>query len=206
MQKTIKRETAGELSRKADLDQTVYDSLEAGYALTEDIAKELEQVVIKHDRIFNEPEYFVVMQLASDPLIKNVMRRKFYGDLYLPDPRPRQTVFLWSKVKQQFICRLWCLPDVISMETLYEITNVSPRFKLMKMWSEAFYNGNFWETIRAQHNIKHLSKSEYLNANRTKLAQAAGNKVVVLRPDTFDFSKIAVEKVINKDEPLFQKC
>lgn len=200
-----KRKTAGELSRQADLDQTVYDSLEAGYALTEDIAKQLEECVRKHDPIFNEDEYCVVMQLASDPLLKNVMRRKFYGDLYLPDPRPRQTVFLWSKAKQQFICRLWCLPDVISMETLYEITNVSPRYRLMKAWSEAFYNGVFWQTIREQHNIKHLSKSEYLNAHRAELIKAAGNKVEVLRPDPFDFSKIAVEKVIDKNKPFFNQ-
>lgn len=202
MRSLKKHKTAGEYSLQASQDQTIYDSLEAGHALTEDMAEQLSQCVQVHDDIFNEPEYFVVMQLASDPLLHNVMRRKFYGDIYLPDPRPRQTVFLWSKTQQKFLKRLWVLPDVVAMETLYEITNVDPAYLSMKKWSEAFYNGNFWNTIRAQHGISHLSKSEYLNVHRAEIIKAAGNKIEVLRPNPFDFSKVAVQKVIDKFEPI----
>src|ERR1700678_2462524 len=82
-----KHETAGEKSLKAASDETKYDSLEVGYALTEDIAKELAICAERHNSIFDEDEYCVGYLLATDPLLKNVMRRKFFAMLYLPSPR-----------------------------------------------------------------------------------------------------------------------
>jgi hypothetical protein len=198
-----KHKTAGELAVKANQDQTVYDSIEVGHALTEDVLEELQKVVQKHDLLFGEDEYFVVIQLAGDPLLATLMRRKFYAYLYMPDPRPRQTVFLYSKAKQRFLKRLWVLPDVISMETFCEITNVAPKYQTMQNWSKAFYAGKFWELIRQEAGISHLSKSEYLEANRAKLVEATGNKVEVLGTDAFDFSKVAIQKVIDPYKPVF---
>lgn len=195
-----KRKTAGELAKQAIEDQTVYDSLEVGTALTEDTAKQLQICVENHDPIFLEDEYFVVMQFAGDPLLKNMLRRKFYADLYLPDPRPRQTVFLYSKVQQKFLKRLWVLPDVDAMEILCQMTSVNPKYRTMQVWSQWFYAGTFWQNIRAQHDIKHLSKTEYLETHRTELAEASGKQVEVLLPDAFDFSKVSVEKVIDANK------
>ncbi len=200
--KEPRHRTAGEIANQALSDNTVYDALEVGYALTEDIAKELQACVEKHDPIFDMPEYCVVILIGGDPLIKNLMRRKFYAWPYMPQPRPNQTVFLYNKAKQQFVKRLWVLPNAMAMETLYETHSVVPRYKSMKAWSHAFYDGCFWTYIRKEHGIDMLSEKEYLNANRKELIKAGCKEPDAHFPDPFDFSKIHAYKVINSDNSI----
>jgi len=198
-----KRKTAGEQSLKASGDSTKYDSLEVGYALTDDIVSCLDECIYTHNKIFDMDEYCVVMVIAGDPLLKNVMRRKFYGYPYLPSPRPNQTVFMYSKLQHKITKRLWVLPHVLAMETLYETPTVSAQFRNMKAWSHAFYDGCFWDFIRKQHEIFMLSESEYLEVNREELVKARGEKIEPIGTDAFDFSKIAVNKIVHPYTPVF---
>ncbi len=203
MRQTInKRPTAGELSLRASLDTTKYDSLEAGYALTEDIAKELEACVRRHNSIFDEEEYCVGYLLATDPLLKNVMRRKFFAMLYLPSPRPNQTVFLYNKKRDQFMKRLWVLPNAMTMAELSESPIVHKTYQSMKEWSDAFYSGTFWELIRKQNNLNMLSEIEYLQQNRERLIKSGCKQSDALPAEPFDFSKIVVQKHENTIVPL----
>ena len=70
--------TAGELSQKVQADTTIYNALEVGHAMADDIGEQLYESARKHATIIDEPEYCVVMIIAKDPLIKNLIRRKFY--------------------------------------------------------------------------------------------------------------------------------
>lgn len=192
-----KRKTAGELSLKAASDTTKYDSLEVGHALTEDIANELAICARRHAHIFDEDEYCVGYVIASDPLIKNVMRRKFFAFLYLPSPRPNQTVFLYNKIKDQFTKRLWVLPNPATMAELSESPIVDKKYQTMKGWCDAFFDFKFWDYVRKQHNITMLSESEYLNANREKLIKAGCKDSKSVRTESFDFSKITINKIVD---------
>jgi hypothetical protein len=200
-----KRVTAGMMSLKAASDETDYDLLEVGYALTEDLAKELIECVRRHNPIFEEDEYCVGYLLASDPLIKNVMRRKFFAMLYLPSPRPNQTVFLYNKKKDQFVKRLWVLPNPKTMAIISEMPRVDKRFETMKSWSDAFFEGRFWQFIRKQHDISMLSQIEYLNANREKLVKSGCKESHASLPQSFDFSKITTNQVINTQAAVFNQ-
>jgi hypothetical protein len=190
------KKTAGQLSLQASQDTTKYKSIDVGHALCDDIMPQLIECVQKHEKLIDEPIFCVVMVLAGDPLIKNVLRRKFYAWPYLPKPRPNQAVFLYRKATQQFQ-RLWVLPNAWTMACLSTLTHVDPQLVTMKIWSEAFYKGNFWETIRAENNLKLESEQEYLDINREKLLDACGDKVAPRGADPFDFSKINVNKVVD---------
>jgi len=192
-----KRLTAGELSKKASSDFTKYDSLEVGHALTQDIAKELMLCAHRHITIFNEAEYCVGYVIAGDPLIKNVMRRKFFAMLYLPSPRPNQAVFLYNKFQDKFTKRLWVLPNALTMAELSEMTLVDKKYQTMKAWSDAFYGLKFWPFIRKQHGISMLSEQEYLNANREELIKAGCKEPEAPLSEPFDFSKIAINKIVD---------
>jgi len=198
-----KRKTAGEQSVKAASDTTKYDALEVGHALTHDIAKQLMICAYRHEAIFDEDEYCVGYVIAGDPLIHNVMRRKFFAFLYLPSPRPNQAVFLYNKRKQQFTKRLWTLPNALTMAELSEMSYVHKNYREMKGWCDAFFKLKFWPYIRKQHGITMLSESEYLNANREELIKASPEQVKPSGPEPFDFSKIAVNKVIYPDASVF---
>lgn len=200
-----KRQTAGELCFKASRDETKYDSLEVGYALTEDIAKELVICARRHRPIFDEKEYCVGYVIATDPLLKNVMRRKFFAMMYLPSPRPNQAVFLYSKVKDQFEKRLWVLPNPATMAELSELSTVDPKFRTMKAWCDAFYEKRFWPFIREQHKIDMLSEIEYLNVHRSKLREAGVKESDSLISEPFDFSKVFAKKVIDSEKSSFMQ-
>ena len=192
------RVTAGELSKKAATDTTKYDALEVGHALSDDIGKHLRECIEIHKPIINEPEFCVVMVIATDPIIKNLMRRKFYCWPYLPSPRPNQAVFLYNRAKDDITKRLWVLPsDMVMAELAGTNVIVDKRYQTMQAWSVAFFKGTFWDYIRHEHDIRMPSEHEYFLANREKLIQA-GCKV----PDTtmtnpFDFSKISIEKIVD---------
>lgn len=192
----IKRKTAGELSLKAASDSTRYDPLEVGHALTDDISKHLHLCIDNHRHIIAEDEFCIVMLLVDDPLLKNVLRRKFYAWPYLPKPRPRQAVFLYNKLTDH-VKRLWVLPEAYSMAAITSMPYVDPQWQTMREWSAAFYEGRFFEFIRHQHNIDMPSEAEYLAANREKLIKAGCKEVDTLPAEPFDFSKIAIKKIVD---------
>ncbi len=200
------RKSAGELSNKASSDTTKYDALEVGHALSDDIGKHLFEAVRLNYNIINENEFCVVMVIASDPLIKNLMRRKFYCWPYLPSPRPNQSVFLYNKSKDQITKRLWVLPSAMVMAELAG-TNVivHKRYQTMQAWSVAFYKGTFWEYIRHEHNIDMLSEREYMLAHREELIKAGCQVPNTDVAESFDFSKVAIEKIIDTQDAVIQK-
>jgi len=191
-----RRKTAGELALKAASDTTKYDSLEVGHALCDDVLDQLRICIEKHKSIIDEPEFCIVMLIVDDCLIKGVMRRKFYAWPFLPSPRPRQACFLYKKQNDK-ISRLWVLPDAFTMATISEMTYVAPQWKTMKGWSDAFFDGKFFEHIRAQHGINMLSEIEYLNANRDKLIEAGCQVPDTAVAEPFDFSKISIKKIVD---------
>ena len=198
MKKKIQRITAGELSQKAMADETKYDALEVGHALADDIEKHLRQAIENHIDIIDEPEFCVVMVIAKDPLIKNLMRRKFYCWPYLPKPRPNQSVFLYNKAQGRITKRLWCLPsDMVMAELAGTNIIVDQRYATMQAWSVAFFKGTFWEYVRHDQGITMLSEHEYFLKHRDELIKS-GCKIP--QPDfiePFDFDKISIEKIVD---------
>lgn len=205
------RKTAGELATKAASDPTQYKAREVGQAIVEEgkIDESLRECIERHKNIFDEEEFCVGFVIASDPLIKGVMRRKFFAMLYLPSPRPDQAVFLYNKTLDKITKRLWVLPPAYSpnpnawtMEKLYVSSWVPKGYEMMKGWSIAFYDGIFWEFIRAQHNITMLSEHEYLKANKEKLIKAGCKEGGPSGPEPFDFSKIKTNQVVNPQDVI----
>jgi hypothetical protein len=197
-----KRQTAGELSKKASSDETKYNALEVGHALVEDIDKHLREAINNYKNIIDEQEFCVVMVIATDPLIKNLMRRKFYCWPYLPSPRPNQSVFLYNKPLDRITKRLWVLPSPAVMAELVSLPVVHKRYKTMQAWSMAFFKGTFWEYIRYDQKIDMPSETEYLAAHRDELIKA-GCKIPQTRFfEPFDFSKIQGKQVIDSSDPL----
>lgn len=193
-----KRKTAGELSKKALSDTTKYDSREVGHAMADDIEKQLYESVQKHKNIIMEDEFCVVMVIAKDPLIKNLIRRKFYCWPYLPKPRPNQAVFLYDKRKDKITKRLWVLPsDMVMAELAGTDIIVHKKYQTMQAWSVAFFKGTFWEYIRHEHNINMPSEHEYFLQHREELIKAGCKIPDASSSEPFDFSKIHIEKIVD---------
>jgi len=176
------------MSLKAASDNSLYDPLELGHALTDDIPKQLSLCAERHYHIFDEPEFCIVLIVAKDPMLHNIRRHKFYAYPYLPSPRPGQSVYLYHKATGN--CkRLWSLPEAKTMAIISEMPIVDAKWQCTKYWCDAFFNHTFWEAIRAQHQIRLLSETEFLNANRAELIKAGCNETDIPSPDPFDFSK-----------------
>ena len=201
-----KRLTAGQLSHKAASDKTKYNAREVGEHLSESIAKELKICVENHYNIIDEREFCVVMVISTDPLISNLMRRKFYAWPYLPSPRPNQSVFLYNKVKNQFTKRLWVLPSAMVMAELACTSIIVDKvYQTMQAWSVAFFKGTFWEYIRHEHNIDMLSEHEFFLANREKLIEAGCKPMDATYFEPFDFSKIGANNIVEPVESMVGK-
>ncbi len=196
------RISAGELSRKAMADTTKYDALEVGHAMADDIEKHLYESVKNYHNMINENEFCVVMVVAKDPLLKNLVRRKFYCWPYLPSPRPNQAVFLYSKSAGRIIKRLWVLPSDMVMAELAQLAIVDKRYKTMQAWSVAFFEGKFWEYIRYESQINMPSEHEYFLQHREELIKAGCKIPDADYTQAFDFDKISIEKVIDTQEAL----
>lgn len=198
-------ETAGQIQNKLNKDTTKYNALEVGHAMTNDIEKHLYEAVKNYENMIDEPEFCVVMVIAKDPLLSNVVRRKFYCWPYLPKPRPNQAVFLYSKSASKITKRLWVLPSDMVMAELASLATVHTRYKTMQAWSVAFFEGRFWEFIRYQHDITLQSESEYLADHRDELIKSGCKLPGPGDSEPFDFSKIHIKKVVDAPEPLPNK-
>lgn len=190
------RKTAGELANKALQDKTTYDAMEVAYASLDDLSEQLYQAARNYSSRIEEPEYCVVMVIASDPIIHNMKRRKFYCWPWLPSPRPNQSVFLYNKIKDKITKRLWVLPcDQVMAELASSDLIVDKKYQNMQAWSVAFFKGTFWELIRYQHDIKMLSQQEYFKSHEAELLKAKLDNPDLFTPETFDFTKIGSSEV-----------
>ena len=189
--------TAGQISNKLSKDTTKYNALEVGHAMTDDLEKHLYEAAINYHNIIDEKEYCIVMLIADDPLLKNVIRRKFYCWPYLPSPRPNQAVFLYNKDLGKITKRLWVLQSDVVMSELASLTFVGKIYKTMQAWSIAFFEGVFWEYIRYEHNIDMPSEHEYFLEHREELIKAGCKPIDSSYSEPFDFSKIHIKKVVD---------
>lgn len=197
----IIKPTAGALSLKAAGDLSRYDGREVAEAQLHDVMKNVMQCAQKHHSIMDEEEYFVIMVRASDPLLQNLVRQKFYCYLYMPSPRPEQAVWLYNKTNGT-IHFLWSLPPAKVMAAISEAPYVNKEWRSTRKWVDSFYKGTFWSDIRKQYGIDHLSEHEYLLANRDKFIKAGMQEGYGSSSEPFDFSKVMMEKVIDPLEPL----
>lgn len=219
--KAIERITAGELANKALSDNTKYEALEVGHAMADDIMPELQKCIQAHKSIINENEFCIVMLISKDPLIHNLIRRKFYAWPYLPKPRPNQAVFLYNKGLDKITHRLWVLPSDVVMAELHSLPHVDKRYKTMKAWSDAFYKGwkflrdksgknagrfvntdplHFWKFVRQDQKIDMPSEYEYFLQHTDELIKAGCKIPTASDTEPFDFSKIHIEKIVDTQE------
>lgn len=200
------RITAGTLSNKAKKDATDYNLLELGHAVTDEVIEEFRKCREIYNQIFDEDEYCLVRQVADDRLISNGKHYKYFGFLYLPKPRPDQMVILYNKRLDLFKKRLWTLPSAARMAQLASTNLIVPKaYEEMQAWSVAFFKGTFWEYIRHQNKIDMLSEHEFFLSHRDELIKAGCNIPDANFSDPFDFSKIAIEKVVDPDVTTLQQ-
>lgn len=170
--------------------------------MSQDIESHLYEAAIKYESMIGEPEYCVVMVVAKDPLIKNLIRRKFYCWPYLPKPRPNQAVFLYNKKLGRITKRLWVLPSDMVMAELASLAVVDKTYKTMQAWSVAFFEGKFWEYVRYESGIDMLSEHEYFLKHREELIKAGCNVPSPSDTEPFDFDKIQIEKIIDTQQAV----
>ena len=191
-----KGKTAGEYSLKASRDNSRYDPLELGYAMTDDVINQLRICAERHEPIFDEVEYCLCLNVASDPLISHVKRHKYSAYLYLPSPRPEQSCYLYNKITKN-IRRLWSLPNAKVMAIISEMPHVAAKWQMTKSWCDSFFNKEFWQIIRKQNNMSMLSEIEYLEANREKLIKSGCNECDPTLSQPFDFNKVVSNKIVD---------
>ena len=100
------------------------------------------------------------------------------------------------------------MPDAKTMAVIDEMPYVDIKWQDTKRWVRSFYAHTFFEDIRQEHGIKHLSEKEYLELHRDELIKAGCNPTSSGLADPFDFSKIMAptlaefEKVKDSNKPL----
>jgi hypothetical protein len=188
--------TSGQLSHKALSDQTKYDALEVAHGSTDDVLGQLLESAHTYADKINQIEYCIVMVIASDPLLVNLRRRKFYCWPYLPSPRPNQGVWLYNKVLDRIVKRLWVLPCPEAMAILATPGKiVDKKYQTMQSWSRSFYRAKFWEDIRDEHKISMLSQDEYFKLHSEELMQSGVDIANPGDSEAFDFSKVVAGQV-----------
>ncbi len=205
-----KRKTAGQLQNQVAQDTTKYDAREIGDALKDDIGIHLRQSIELHKEVIAEEEFCVVMVIATDPLLSNLIRRKFYCWPYLPKPRPNQSVFLYNRSKDDIVKRLWVLPSAMVMAELSTLACVHKKYHTMQAWSIAYFEGIrledpsiFWDYIRHDQKINLPSEHEYFLEHREELIKAGCKPLTANLAQPFDFSKISVNKIIDPQITTF---
>lgn len=194
---------ASDLAKKALSDNTKYDLREIAHAWTDDVLPQLMESIANYRDKIDQDEFCIVMVIATDPLLVNLKRRKFYCWPYLPSPRPNQSVFLYNKRLDRITKRLWVLPFADAMAVLATPNfTVQKEYVNMQRWSRSFYNGTFWDDIRKEHDIKMLSQEEFDALNREELVKAGLEDRNPSAPEPFDFSKICTFNVSDPNVTL----
>lgn len=207
-----KNKMAGELYREATADSTRYDPLEVGYALSESVLAEVWKCIDAHENVLDTPEFCVVLLMADDNILRNAKRVKYYAWPFLPEPRPRQTVFHYRRSTGD-ICRLWSIPTAAVMATMSSMPMVAKRWQETKWWCDIFFQWagdvyrksdifSFYRHIRSKEGITLLSEKEHVASLRgaaDKRSDASQDQIEALFPEAFDAFEAFKTKVIDPE-------
>ena len=206
-------ETAGSLANKAARDTTVHCAYELGEEWCKDLDEQVNDTIKRHAEVFSElDQYCIVMQYASDVLISNCKRRKFFAFPFLPKTRPSQTVWLFDKPSDKYI-RLWSLPPADTLATLSIINGVASEYQRMQLWCKWFYRPDFHDKIReqyAQQNpgqpaIKLMTEREHLKIVAEKRPESRGEDMSPIISNPFDAARVNPEQAIDPLVALLPK-
>jgi hypothetical protein len=192
--------TAGVLHnelRNKELDSCSHFDL--GYAFSDDTYKGVLECIERHWYVFGDHvnEFCVVCVLVhGEGNLKYVIRRKFSGWPYLPDPMPNQSVWMINK-SQETAQFLWSLPTSEKMAELSESFSFLTNESRTKVWCDAFFKGfpTFWKAIRKMHGIELLSESEFNDRNRELGGKFIDDKVLGCSSDPLYLPEIRIKKL-----------
>lgn len=174
------------MSLIAAADNTPYDPMEIGEQLTIDLNKGFRECLEDSLKRFDEDEFCVVLlRNVEDKILKGIRRNKWYGWLWLPQPRPFQTVFYHRRSTGE-TKRLWSLPDAYTLAAYSTLTAVAPEREQVKRWCDFFYSKDFHNLIRKESGIEMLTQYEYLYRNREKLMDAGADLSECVFSDPLD--------------------
>jgi hypothetical protein len=99
------------------------------------------------------------------------------------------------------------MPDAKTMAIIDEMTHVAPEWESTKRWVRSFYAKTFFEDIRQEYGIKHLSEKEFLDLHHDELVKSGRKDPAPGLSNAFDFSKISspleqFHKVEDSNKPL----
>lgn len=199
----LQSKTAGEIQNEiVKKERESYTAYDLGYAISDDLDEQVSECIQKHINTFAKPEFCVVMQLAKDPLLVTVVRRKFYAWPYLPSPNPSQSVWLYKDGRVRF---LWALPDALTMIRLTETTLIDPAYQRMKEWSDWYYNQSFWKNIRDQHKIDMLAEWEFNRRNRKQGGKFIDDQTLGHFADSCYLPEVRIKKLEAKANASLMK-
>lgn len=197
---TKRKKMAGQLHREAVADTTRYDAVEVGHELASDVLEQVWTCIDRSKEFLDVPEFCVVMLICDDNILLSAKRRKFYAWPFLPEPRPRQTVFHYRK-DNDTVCRLWSLPTPEVMAVMSCMPTVDSKFLQTKGWVEAFYRwtkrsyfglgtSHFFDYIRKESDIKMLTEREHTKRlSEVKAVDCVQDQIETLIPQEFDAFK-----------------
>jgi hypothetical protein len=83
------------------------------------------------------------------------------------------------------------------MAVIDEMPAVGKQWRDTKRWVHSFYAATFFEDIRKEHDIKHLSEREFLDVLNEEVVEPTFENCAPGLSKPFDFSKIMANEVIN---------
>lgn len=191
--------TAGEIQNKLNQDTTKYDQLEVAFESLEDFIPQLQECALRYNSIYEAvglDDYCIVVPLVKDPLLVNVVRRKFYAWPCMPQPRPNQSVFYYNW-RHDKLTRLWVLPNAATMAYISELTCVAPRYEKMKEWADAFFASKLWRFVKNQHNLPLYNDREFYALHGEKFDKLFLQNEASLDTETPDDGKISFDEIVD---------
>lgn len=188
--------TAGSLSAKAASDHDSYDLMDIGIEMSKDVTEQVWECIDLHRDRFDADEFCVVMQYASDCVLSNLIRRKFYAWPFLPKPRPSQTVWHYHRPSDT-VRMLWVLPAADTMVILSELISPDPAYKNMARWSRWFFTRDYWKNIRKEAGINMPSEEEHVERLRREQRHSPSDDVSPSVTNAFDAPRVNPKKVVD---------
>lgn len=192
-------QTAGEIQNKLNQDVTIYDQMEVAFASLEGYTEELQKCALSNNPIFEAvglDDYCIVAPLVKDPLLVNVVRRKFYAWPCMPQPRPNQTVFYYNW-RLDKLTRLWVLPNAATMAYISELAVVAPRYQTMQEWSDAFFAHKLWSFVKSQHTLPLYQDRDFEALHGEKFRKLLLQMEAPLDTETPDDGKISFDEIVD---------